>query len=208
MRQLRDLERQLLVLFHFEALNQTEIANRLGISCNYVSHILRQSLAKLRKILTTEEQKDRMLRHQEEPSSYEVIDSLTGAYTERYFRTRLKEELHRASFDDASVAIVIIKFSGLESLRKFYGEQSVADFLATPPSSSARTSRRLDVVARLGDSGFGVILPYGAKSVGIVHQRLLARTRAWTIGRLGPNGGVGLEVGQASSTTDGHSYDD
>jgi RNA polymerase sigma-B factor len=38
MRQLRDLERQVLVLFHFDSLNQTEIANRLGISCNYVSH--------------------------------------------------------------------------------------------------------------------------------------------------------------------------
>src|SRR5579871_4836488 len=47
MKELRDLERQVLVLFHFEAMNQTEIANHLNISCNYVSHILRQSLSKL-----------------------------------------------------------------------------------------------------------------------------------------------------------------
>ena len=45
MKELRDVERQVLILFHFECLNQTEISARLGISCNYVSHILRQSRA-------------------------------------------------------------------------------------------------------------------------------------------------------------------
>lgn len=207
MRQLRELERQVLVLFHFEALNQTEIANRLGISCNYVSHILRQSLAKLRKILTTEENKDRLLRQQEEPSAYEITDPVTGAYTERYFRTRLKEELHRASFDDSSVAIVLIRFNGLEGLRRFYGEQSVTDFMADASEFFKENVRRLDVVARFGESGFGIVLPYGARNVGVVHQRLLARTKAWTLGRLGPNGAVSIEVGQACSPADGTSAD-
>jgi RNA polymerase sigma-B factor len=208
MRQLRDLERQVLVLFHFDALNQTEIANRLGISCNYVSHILRQSLAKLRKILTSEEQKDRVLRQQEVPTAYEITDPTTGAYTERYFRTRLKEELHRASFDSASVAIVLIKFNGLESLRRFYGEQSVADFLADATEFFKENVRRLDVVARFGDSGFGIILPFGGKNVSIVHQRLLAKTKAWTLGRLGPNGTVSIELGQACSPQDGANSDE
>jgi RNA polymerase sigma-B factor len=208
MRQLRDLERQVLVLFHFDALNQTEIANRLGISCNYVSHILRQSLAKLRKILTTEENKDRLLRQQEEPSAYEITDPITGAYTERYFRTRLKEELHRASFDEASVAIVLVKFNGLDGLRRFYGEQSVVDFLADAAEFFKDNVRRLDVVARYGEYGFGVILPHGARNVNVVHQRLLAKTKAWTLGRLGPNGAVTIEIGQASSPGDGHSGDE
>jgi RNA polymerase sigma-B factor len=205
MRQLRDLERQVLVLFHFEALNQTEIANRLGISCNYVSHILRQSLAKLRKILTTEENKDRVLRQQEEPSAYEITDPVTGAYTERYFRTRLKEEMHRASFDASSVAIVLVQFNGLEGLRRFYGEQSVTDFLADASEFFKDNVRRLDVVARYGESGFGIVLPYGARNVAVVHQRLLAKTKAWTLGRLGPNGAVNIEVGQACSPADGKS---
>ena len=40
-------------LYYEERLTQTEIAARLEISCNYVSHILRQSLMKLRKVLTS-----------------------------------------------------------------------------------------------------------------------------------------------------------
>ncbi len=207
MRQLRDLERQVLVLFHFDALNQTEIANRLGISCNYVSHILRQSLAKLRKILTTEESKDRVLRQQEEPTAYEITDPATGAYTERYFKTRLKEELHRASFDDSSVAIVLVRFNGLDGLRRFYGEQSVTDFMADAAEFFKENVRRLDVVARYGETGFGIILPFGAKNVGVVHQRLLSKTKAWTLGRLGPNGAVSIEVGRACSPSDGNSAD-
>lgn len=59
--QLRELEQKVLVSFHFDAKSQTEIAAELGISCNYVSHILRQSLSKLRRILSNEEASDRML---------------------------------------------------------------------------------------------------------------------------------------------------
>jgi diguanylate cyclase (GGDEF)-like protein len=132
---------------------------------------------------------------------------VTGAYTERYFITRLKEELHRASFDDSNVAVVLIQFKGLESLRRFYGEQSVTDFLADAAEFFKENVRRLDVVARYGETGFGVILPYGAKGVNVVHQRLLAKTKAWTLGRLGPNGAVTIEVGQACSPQDGKSAD-
>lgn len=208
MKQLRDLERQVLVLFHFDALNQTEIATRLGISCNYVSHILRQSLAKLRKILVTEEQRDRVLRQQEQPSTYEITDPETGAYTERYFQTRLREELHRASFDESNVAIVMIRFDGLDSLKRFYGEQSVTDFLADAAEFIKDNIRRLDVVARFGSTGFGIILPHDGRNVNIVHRRLVTKAKQWTSGRLGPNGSVSLSIGQSYSPANGTYADD
>src|SRR5579871_1677400 len=157
LKQLRELERQVLVLFHFESLNQTEIAAKLGISCNYVSHILRQSLAKLRKILTAEEAQDRVLRRQTSHIDYEVIDAETGAYTEAYFHGRLREELHRASSnDDAHVALVMIRFTGLEGMRTFYGEQSVIEFLSDAAEFFRSNLRRLDIVARYGETGFGI----------------------------------------------------
>jgi len=203
MRQLRDLEREVLLHFHFDAMNQTEIANKLGISCNYVSHILRQSLAKLRKILTAEEEKDRLLRRQAEMMDYDVIDAATGAYTESYFRTRLEEELHRASAHDMTTSLVMIQFKGLDTMRQFYGEASVTDFLADAAEFLKGNVRRLDVVARYGLTGFAVILPSTGHNVNIVRQRLIDKAANWMLGKFAANGPVSVEIGQATAPKDG-----
>ncbi len=203
MGQLRDLEKQVLTMFHFDAMNQTEIAGKLDISCNYVSHILRQSLSKLRKILTTEESKDRMLRRQETSGENDVIDAASGAYTEAYFKTRLEEELHRASFEKSVVALMLVDFQGLEGLRKFYGEQSVLDFLADAAEFFRDNVRRLDVVARYGSTGFAIILPSGGKNIQVVKDRLHKRLMDWVSGRYGSTGAIQTLIGEAISPVDG-----
>lgn len=203
MKQLRDLERQVLLLFHFDAMNQTEIANKLGISCNYVSHILRQSLAKLRKILTAEEEKDRLLKRQTETMDYDVLDPVTGAYTESYFRTRLEEELHRASAAELTTSLVVVNFKGLDTMRQFYGEASVVDFLADAAEFLKNHVRRLDVVARYGNTGFAVILPSTGHGVNVVRQRLVDKACGWMSGRFVSSGPVSVEIGQGSAPKDG-----
>ena len=203
MGQLRALEKQVLTMFHFDAMNQTEIAAKLDISCNYVSHILRQSLSKLRKILTTEETKDRMLRRQETAGENDVIDAASGAYTEAYFRTRLEEELHRASFEKTVVALMLVDFRGLEGLRKFYGEQSVIDFLCDAAEFFRDNVRRLDVVARYGSTGFAIILPSGGKNIQIVKDRMHKKLMDWVSGRYGSTGAVQTLIGEAISPVDG-----
>lgn len=208
MSQLRDLERQVLVLFHFESMNQTEIASNLGISCNYVSHILRQSLAKLRKILTVEEEKDRVLRRQTTSVDYDLVCSTTGVYTESFFKGRLQEELHRANADDKELALVLVRFEGLDAMRRFYGEQSVLDFLTDAAEFLKTSVRRLDIVCRYGETGFAIILPFTGASVGLVRQRLLKQAGSWTFGRLGPRTSVSVQIGQAFVPKDGKSVSD
>jgi RNA polymerase sigma-B factor len=190
-------------MFHFDAMNQTEIATKLDISCNYVSHILRQSLSKLRKILTTEETKDRMLRQQETTGEVDVIDAASGAYTEAYFKTRLEEELHRASFEKTVVALMLVDFQGLEGLRKFYGEQSVLDFLSDAAEFFRDNVRRLDVVARYGSTGFAIILPSGGKNIQLVKDRLHNRLMDWVSGRNGSTGAILTLIGESISPVDG-----
>jgi RNA polymerase sigma-B factor len=194
---LRDLERQVLLHFHFDSMNQTEIAARLGISCNYVSHILRQSLAKLRKILSNEEEKDRVLRRQAAAIDYDIIDSETGAYTDGYFKSRLEEEIHRSSAVDGQVALVLVDFKGLEGMRSFYGDQSVVDFLADAAEFFKSNVRRLDVVARHGQTGFGIILPSTGHNVALVRQRLLNKISSWLAQRVAATAGIMVELGEA-----------
>lgn len=203
LKQLRDLERQVLVHFHFDAMNQTEIANKLGISCNYVSHILRQSLAKLRKILVNEEQKDQMLRRQEKDLSYEVLDSLTGAYTEAYFKARLEEEIHRATAQETGLGVVCLKFEGLNELRNFYGEQSVLDFLFDAADVLKANVRRLDVVCRIGDDGFGVIIPFTGLHASLIRERLIRRAQEWMETRFAANSPVKVLIGHAGCPENG-----
>jgi len=205
MKQLRDLERLVLVHFHFDAMNQTEIAAKLGISCNYVSHILRQSLAKLRKILAGEERKDNVLRRQAASISNDVVDGMTGAYTESYFRARLQEELHRASSEQGVVALVMVDFKGLPNLRAFYGDGSVVDFMADAAEFFKSQVRRLDIVCRLGESGFAIILPATGAGVSVVRQRLVQRVTNWISVRNGMNSPISVEIGHAAYPEDGRS---
>lgn len=205
MAELRELERDVLTKFHFDSMNQTEIATKLGISCNYVSHILRQSLAKLRRFLLSEEQKDRLLRRQAEELDYDVIDALTGAYTEQFFRTRLEEEIHRASAEDKRLGIVIVNFTGVDTLQAFYGPTSVEAFLVDVADVLKNSVRRMDIVARYGDTGFIVMLPFVKHGVEIVQERLLAKAASWMSGRYAANSPVQVQVGCATAPDDGRS---
>jgi len=197
MGQLRDLEQRVLTLFHFESLNQTEIAAQLGISCNYVSHILRQSLAKLRRILTAEEHQDRLLRKQAGADLDHPIDSVAGVYTEQYFEARLIEEVHRAKAQDGQLALVIIEFRGTQAMRNYYGPESVADFLADAGAFLKGSVRRLDVVCRCGETGFAVLLPATGATVSILKDRLSASLTQWLGERHAPSGPVTAHIGCA-----------
>lgn len=203
MKQLRDLERQVLVHFHFDAMNQTEIASKLGISCNYVSHILRQSLAKLRTILVSEEEKDRVLRRQADAIDYDVLDGTTGVYTEAYFRSRLEEEIHRSTGAEGAVAIVVVEIEGLDHLQSFYGRQSVDDFLMDAADFLKNQVRRLDVVARWGESGFALLLPATGSSVTLLQRRVTSRISTWMASRFSAAGSLAVNIGAASFPEDG-----
>lgn len=176
---LRDLEQKVLYLFHFESLSQTEIASRLNISGNYVSHIMRQSLAKLRAALANEERLDRVLRQQSSSLQTGVMDDLTGVYTEEYLLTRLDEECSRAACDGGYVGFVAMRFDGLDTLRKFYGHEVVAQFLSDAADFIRASVRRLDLVGRIGETGFGLVLPGTGSAVESVRKRLEERLLDW-----------------------------
>ncbi|MCW5939784.1 MAG: sigma-70 family RNA polymerase sigma factor [Fimbriimonadaceae bacterium] len=197
-RQLRDLEQEVLVLFHFEALSQTEIADRLNISCNYVSHILRQSLSKLRRIFDEHEEAELSLRSPQEDLK-KILDPETRAYSETYFCGRLKEELHRIASQGGELAVVIVRFGGLEGLKEFYGDRSVRDFMYDAAEFLRSSVRSLDIVGRYGPNGFGVILTSSAGNAGIARARLQQRFDRWVLGRVVPGGTLTCQLGQAEA---------
>ncbi len=134
---------------------------------------------------------------------YDAIDPATGAYTEAFMRHRLQEEAHRASAEGGSVALVRVAFDGLDEMRKFYGEAAVRDFLADAADFLKRNVRRLDVVARDGEHGFAIMLPFTGGTVQVVRDRLVAAAAQFTPGRMGPRGSVVVRAGMASMPESG-----
>lgn len=194
-RQLRELEQQVLVLFHFEAVSQTEIAHRLGISCNYVSHILRQSLAKLRRILGAEEEQEEATRR--EIPGADLVDVATGLYSEEYMRQRLQEETHRAASRDESFGLVLIELGGMGRLASYYGEAYARDVIAEFAEVLRSNTRRLDVVGRFGRAGFALILGPANVDTSAARLRIEGVVREW-LGHRGIAQTVSIRIGHSA----------
>jgi RNA polymerase sigma-B factor len=107
MQQLKQIEQQVLHLFFEEGYNQTEIAHMLKISCNYVSHILRNATQKLRRIISEaewlDEQRFRARALARGDFEARILDPQTGLFSADYLAVRLREELQRAARYDQSV---------------------------------------------------------------------------------------------------------
>ncbi|HZT44295.1 MAG TPA: sigma-70 family RNA polymerase sigma factor [Chthonomonadaceae bacterium] len=186
---LKDLEQQVVTGFYFKSLNQTEIARQLGISCNYVSHILRNSTKKLKKILVTDELRDarlmmaqmrKRLEDQQPRAEQEaIVDGLTRLYNRRYFETRLEEEMSRASRGSSALSVIFIKLSGLEAFTRNYGTIRADEAVLGLAATIQETVRRVDILTRYDEDVFALILPFTGENVGIVCSRLTQALNAW-----------------------------
>lgn len=189
MEKLKELERKVIVEFYFKDLNQTEIARQLGISCNYVSHILRNSTRKMKKILVTDELRDtqlklaQMRKRQEEQQSFAeqtaIVDAQTRLYNRRYFEARLDEELHRASRETGEVSVLFVQMYGLESFTRTQGTLRGDEAILGFADLIRRTVRRTDIVTRYEKDCFALILPFTGRTVQFVANRLATALGHW-----------------------------
>lgn len=182
MDRLKDIEQKVVQEFFFKDLNQTEIARKLGISCNYVSHILRNSTKKLKKILMTDEIRDKQIQVSQmsrratdvgntfEPAS--VVDQLTGIYNRRYFAERLDEEVSRACRHGHTLSIVLMKIDLPESVGQLTRLIRSDDVIQMASERLRSSVRKADVVARFSDSVFGIILPHADANTASIANRI------------------------------------
>jgi RNA polymerase sigma-B factor len=182
MDRLKSIEQKVIYEFFYLDLNQTEIARKLGISCNYVSHILRNSTKKLKKILMTDEIRDAQIqvtqlsrRVQDQArviERYTVVDPLTGVYNRQYFNERLDEEISRSYRNKCDVSIVLIRVDIPDSVGPLAKLIRSDDLIQQAAQLLKESVRKADVVTRFQDNVFALILPHtGAFAPGIA-QRL------------------------------------
>lgn len=182
MQRMKDIEQQVISEHFYKGHNQTEIAKQLGISCNYVSHILRNGTKKLKKILTTEEIRDAQMqrsnvstRPRTRGSAREatsVVDSATGIYNRSYFEQRLDEEISRACRQGAKLAVMLIDLKLPQDTHRFLRMLRMDDVLYGAAQSMRERVRKMDVLARFGETSFALILPHTSSRASIVGDRL------------------------------------
>jgi diguanylate cyclase (GGDEF)-like protein len=87
-----------------------------------------------------------------------ATDLLTKLPTFNYFSRRLTDEFNRSRRTGRSVSVVLIDVNNLTAVNQEYGVRAGDEVLRHVAASIEATKRYNDVVARLGDDEFGVLL--------------------------------------------------
>ena len=195
MDRLKSIEQRVLYEFFYLDLNQTEIARKLSISCNYVSHILRNSTKKLKKILVTDELRDMQMqlkllnnRLRDQSTALDqltVVDSTTGLYNRKYFVERLEEELNRACRHTYPVSTIVVK---IEPPTTAAGEMPfirVDELVLRTANTICGCLRKVDVVSRYAERTFAIILPHTGPHAPAVAERIMAKLESLEFGQSG-----------------------
>jgi RNA polymerase sigma-B factor len=160
---LKALEQKVLYEFFYKDHNQTEIAKKLGISCNYVSHILKNSTKKLRKVMG---EADVLDRGRAQESS--IVDAVSGLYTAPHVLSRLEEELSRGARANQPTAVLLVIIEGLSVLTPARRDEA----WHACGEAVRRSIRRMDLAGRCEDDCILVLLPHTGEQASIVGQRL------------------------------------
>jgi diguanylate cyclase (GGDEF)-like protein len=142
-------------------------------------------------------------RRHTEPDD-EPADLLTQLPTFQHFQRRLQDEFVRSRRAGRQVSIVLIDVNNLTAVNKEYGVKAGDEVLRHVAKAADGTRRYNDVVARLGDDEFGVLLlDSGEDGVSAFINRLeerLARESAQTeVGGRGISLWAGVCTGFATS---------
>lgn len=211
---LKRVEREVVESFFFRDLSQMEIARRLGLSANYVSRLIRSSMAKLRRTLMGQEHREASMRvraalarrraYLDDLQTRAGSDPVTGLSSTEAMQARLHEEVARAWAYGHEVGVAILEVDHFGELESRRGEGDTGQVLRQLADLLTTNLRAGDVVTRYGHAGFGVILPRTAEQSERVAQRLVRRVQQARVGAATARSrGISIRGGVAVFPLDG-----
>ncbi len=88
-----------------------------------------------------------------------AVDSLTGLFTRRYFRTRLDEEVERARRQGSPLSLTMLDVDNFKQLNDRLGHPVGDSVLRLVGNVLRRSVRLFDVSARYGGDEFAILMP-------------------------------------------------
>jgi RNA polymerase sigma-B factor len=216
-RKLKRIERWVVYALYYRGLTQTEVANQLNISCNYVSHILRNALGRLRQILASEEVKESHLRSKTQAQAERAalrettspIDPLTKLFSAKSLRERVEEEMLRASRYGYEITVLAVDIDGLGEINDTHGFAQGDLLLAELGNLLRAQLRKVDVASRYVGGTFMLMLPHtgerGKRGAAQRYMRAISHLEIRTrMGKLTPS----VSIGVATYPLDGDSKEE
>src|SRR5437868_11342393 len=96
-----------------------------------------------------------------------LLDTQSGAYSERYLNDLLDNELSRASRYNHDLALVVFEIEAFEVLRGKYGEDGVARILRELVAVVRAKTRRVNTLCRIHDGQFCLVIPEAGREVAV-----------------------------------------
>ena len=97
--------------------------------------------------------------HSREMMENPLRDAETGLYNKSYFHGRMIEELRRSVRYNHDITLVLFEMSNIYAVMDLEGDEKTVEMLQDIAASLVRMTRDCDVVARLGEGSFAVLLP-------------------------------------------------
>ena len=119
-------------------------------------------------------------RYQQEIYRLMTVDGPSGAYNRRYFWDALEREFGRALRNERHLSILLFDIDGFDRILGQHGRIAVGAVLRTVVAAVRAQLRQKEVLGRLGDAEFGVLLPEidlsGARKVAEKLRAVVQRT--------------------------------
>ena len=96
-----------------------------------------------------------------------LLDTQSGAYSDRYLEELLDNELSRASRYGHDLSIVLFEIEAFEVLRGKYGEGGLGRILREFVGVVRAKTRRVNTVARIQDGRFCLVIPEADRAVAV-----------------------------------------
>ena len=127
-----------------------------------------------------------------------LVDELTGAGNQQFLMKNLKNHLLEASTRRGGVCLALIKLRELENIAASHGDYIVDEILVSQHRRLRRAVRPTDVVARMDDNVFGIIMhhtkvkDYKASAIERILTMINNRAYKTTAGNLTITGCIGV----------------
>ena len=146
-------------------------------------------------LLETSRQLEQTIKNLEKMA---LVDELTGAGNQQFLMKNLKAHLMEASTRRGGVCLALVELRELESIADTHGEFIVDEILVSQHRRLRRAVRPTDVVARLDNNTFGIIMhhtkakDYKSSSIERILTMIDNRSFKTTAGNLKITGCIGV----------------
>jgi diguanylate cyclase (GGDEF)-like protein len=127
-----------------------------------------------------------------------LVDETTGAGNQAFLIKNLKAHLQEASARRGGVCLALVELRELEDINKTHGQQVVTEILVSQHRRLRRAVRPTDVVAKLDNNLFGIIMhhtkakDYKASAIERILTMIDNRAYKTSAGNLTINGCIGV----------------